>query len=457
MKIIIIANRLPVKIEKKNNRLCISRSEGGLSTGMGSLELPVEKHWIGWPGIYTDNNEEKEKITKKLKKFNYHPVFLSAEQIENYYEGYSNSIIWPLCHYFYSFVQYTTKFWETYQEVNMQFCETALPFIEDDDLVWIHDYHLMLLPKMIRNIRPTVNIGYFHHIPFPPYELFRVLPEREELLNGLLGADLIGFHIHDYMRHFLSAIYRVLDLNCQLDEIYLEDRIVHVDAFPMGINYEQYHHASSLPAVQKKINKLKQKLGRQSIILSVDRLDYSKGILHRLNGFALFLKNHPEYYEKVSLMMIVVPSRSTVNKYADLKTEIDQLIGEINGLYSKPGWTPIHYFYRSFEFNELIAMYNLAKIALVTPLRDGMNLVAKEYLATKSEENPGVLILSEMAGATAELSKAIIINPNNIKDIERAILQALSMKEEEKKERLEKMQKRISKQTVKKWANDFID
>ena len=434
MKIIIIANRLPIKIEKKNNRLRIIRSEGGLSTGMGSLELPVEKHWIGWPGIYTDSEEEKEKITKRLKKFNYHPVFLSAEQIENYYEGYSNSIIWPLCHYFFSFVQYKTKFWETYQQVNMQFCEAALPFIEDDDLVWVHDYHLMLLPKMIRNIRPTVNIGYFHHIPFPPYELFRVLPEREELLNGLLGADLIGFHIHDYMRHFLSAIYRVLDLNCQLDEIYLEDRIVHVDAFPMGINYEQYHNASSLPAVQKKVNKLKQKLGRQSIILSVDRLDYSKGILHRLNGFALFLKNHPEYHEKVSLMMIVVPSRSTVNKYADLKTEIDQLIGKINGLYSKPGWTPIHYFYRGFEFNELVAMYSLADIALVTPLRDGMNLVSKEYLATKSNDNPGVLILSEMAGSAAELPEAIIINPNNIKDIERAIVQALSMSEEEKKE-----------------------
>ncbi len=457
MKIIIIANRLPVKIEKKNERLSITQSEGGLSTGMRSLELNIEKHWIGWPGIYTDNEEEKEKIVERLNKFNYHPVFLSAEQIENYYEGYSNGIIWPLCHYFYSFVQYKTKCWETYQQVNMQFCETALPFIEDDDLVWVHDYHLMLLPKMIRNIRPMVSIGYFHHIPFPPYELFRVLPEREELLNGLLGADLIGFHTHDYMRHFLSAIYRVLDLNCQLDEIYLSNRIIHVDAFPMGINYERYHNAPSQPAVKKKINNFKKKLKNQSIILSVDRLDYSKGILHRLNGFALFLKNHPEYHEKVSLMMIVVPSRSTVDKYADLKTEIDQLIGEINGLYSKPGWTPVHYFYRSFAFSELVALYSLAEIAVVTPLRDGMNLVSKEYLATKNEENTGVLILSEMAGAATELSDAIIINPNNPKEIEMAILQALSMSEEEKKERLKKMQKRISKQTVKKWANDFID
>lgn len=457
MKIIIIANRLPVKIEKKNNRLSVTKSEGGLSTGLGSLELSTEKHWIGWPGTYTDNDDEKEKITGKLKKFNYHPVFLSAEQIENYYEGYSNSIIWPLCHYFFSFVQYKPEFWEAYQEVNRQFCKAALPFIEEDDIVWIHDYHLMLLPKMVRENCPTVSIGYFHHIPFPPYELFRVLPEREELLNGLLGADLIGFHIHDYMRHFLSAIYRVLDLNCQLDEIYLSDRIVHVDAFPMGINYEQYHNAPLLPAIKKKVNNLKQKLGKQSIILSVDRLDYSKGILHRLNGFALFLKNHPEYHEKVSLMMIVVPSRSTVIKYANLKTEIDQLIGRINGLYSKPGWTPVYYFYRSFAFNELVAMYSLADIALVTPLRDGMNLVSKEYLATKSEENPGVLILSEMAGAATELTDAIIINPNNPKEIEMAILQALIIDEKEKKERLQKMQKRISTQTVKKWADDFID
>ncbi|VBB48088.1 conserved hypothetical protein [uncultured Paludibacter sp.] len=456
MKIIIIANRLPVKMQKKNEKFVVNRSEGGLATGLGSLETKAEKVWIGWPGVYTDDEKEKKVITQKLSKLKYYPVFLSKEHIEKYYEGYSNSTIWPLCHYFFSFIQYKTEYWETYKEVNRIFCEAALPYIEDDDIVWVQDYQLMLLPKMLRDNNANVNIGYFHHIPFPSYELFRVLPEREEVLEGLLGADLIGFHTHDYMRHFISAIYRVLDLNCNLDEIRLQDRVVHIDAFPMGINYEQYHNASKKPEVIKKAKLLKRKMGDQTTILSVDRLDYSKGILHRLNGFAQFLKNHPEFHEKVSLAMIVVPSRDEVHWYADLKAKIEQTIGQINGMYSTMGWTPIYYFYRSFNFNELIAMYYNAEVALVTPLRDGMNLVAKEYLATQ-RENTAVLILSEMAGAANELTDAIIINPNDSQEIENALVQALSMSDKEKGERLTRMQQYISTHDVKKWAKDFIN
>ncbi|MBF6597198.1 MAG: bifunctional alpha,alpha-trehalose-phosphate synthase (UDP-forming)/trehalose-phosphatase [Fermentimonas sp.] len=456
MKTIIIANRLPVKIERNGEEFNIIRSEGGLATGLGSLETDSDIYWVGWPGIFTDDKNEKKEITKKLHAMNFHPVFLSSDHIEKYYEGYSNSTIWPLCHYFFSFIEYRADYWEAYQEVNSLFCSEALLFIKDDDIVWVQDYQLMLLPKKIRDKKPNINIGYFHHIPFPSYELFRVLPEREEILEGLLGADLIGFHTHDYMRHFISAIYRVLNLNCNLDEVSLNNRIVHIDAFPMGINYEQYHNAPNLPEVKEKSKLLIESFGEKDIILSVDRLDYSKGILHRLNGFEQFLENNPEYHEKVSLAMIVVPSRDTVDIYAELKTHIDQLIGEINGKYSKLGWNPIYYFYQSFSFEELIAMYDIAKVALVTPVRDGMNLVAKEYLATKINK-PGVLVLSEMAGAAIELSDAIIINPNDIDQIEKAILQALNMPEKEKKERLEKMQKRISKQDVKKWAKDFVN
>ncbi|NLX65571.1 MAG: bifunctional alpha,alpha-trehalose-phosphate synthase (UDP-forming)/trehalose-phosphatase, partial [Bacteroidales bacterium] len=455
MKIIIIANRLPVKIERDEEGLNIVRSEGGLATGLGSLETDSEIYWVGWPGIHSEDENEKQEISEKLHAMNFHPVFLSTDQIEHYYEGYSNSTIWPLCHYFFSYIEYKTEYWEAYQEVNRLFCKETIPFIEKDDMVWVQDYQLMLLPKMIRTEKPDANIGYFHHIPFPSYELFRVLPQRKVILEGLLGADLIGFHTHDYMRHFISAIYRVLDLNCSLDEINLQDRIVHVDAFPMGINYEQYHHAPALPAVREKSEILRQELGDTTVILSVDRLDYSKGILHRLQGFKQFLEHNPEYHEKVSLAMIVVPSRDNVDIYADLKTKIDQTIGEINGLYSRLGWTPIHYFYRGFSFEELIAMYDVSGIALVTPLPDGMNLVAKEYLATKNSHS-GVLILSEMAGAAIELQDAITINPNDSDEIESAILEALRMPEQEKKARLQNMQKRISKQSVKKWANDFV-
>lgn len=455
MKIVIIANRLPVKIERSDEGFTIERSEGGLATGLGSLETEAEKYWVGWPGIHTDDEMERQQITEKLHELKFHPVFLSNEQISNYYEGYSNSTIWPLCHYFFSYIEYKAEYWAAYREVNALFSRESLPFIENDDIVWIQDYQLMLLPKLIRDKKPATSIGYFHHIPFPSYELFRVLPEREEVLEGLLGADLIGFHTHDYMRHFISAIYRVLNLNCNLDEITLKERIVHVDAFPMGINYEQYHEAPALPEVREKSAMLREKLSDKQVILSVDRLDYSKGILHRLEGYAQFLENNLEYHEQVSLAMIVVPSRDNVEMYAELKAKIDQAIGEINGRYARLGWSPIFYFYRSFSFEELIAMYDIADIALVTPLRDGMNLVAKEYLAAKRDQ-PGVLILSEMAGAAIELQDALIINPNDKDEIEKAILQALTMPIEEKRERLDRMQKRIASRTVKRWANDFV-
>ncbi|NLZ94233.1 MAG: bifunctional alpha,alpha-trehalose-phosphate synthase (UDP-forming)/trehalose-phosphatase [Bacteroidales bacterium] len=457
MKLIILSNRLPVKIKKnENNEFIISPSEGGLATGLGSLDTDTEKIWIGWPGIHTDDESEKQEITKRLNNLNFYPVFLSEEQIELYYEGYSNSVIWPLCHYFYSYIDYNAEYWEAYQEVNKMFAEAAFPLIDDEDIIWVQDYQLMLLPALIREQRSKVSIGYFHHIPFPSYELFRLLPKRETVLNGLLGADLIGFHTHDYMRHFISAIYRVLQLESRLDEIQLSDRVVHVDTFPMGINYDHYHDTVLKPSVKEKITELRKKIGDHSIILSVDRLDYSKGILHRLIGFSQFLENNPEYLGKVSLIMIVVPSRDQVEMYADLKIKIDELIGNINGQYSDLGWTPVHYFYRSFEFEELVALYHTADVGLVTSLRDGMNLVAKEYIATK-HSNTGVLILSELAGAAIELTDALIINPNDADEIEEAIYKALTMDDDEKTRRLDRMKQRISTHTVEKWAGDFVD
>lgn len=456
MKLFIISNRLPLKAGKTDSdEFEFTRSEGGLATGLGSLTMEVETHWIGWPGVHTETDDEQEKIIRHLEPLNFHPVFLSPEQVQNYYEGYSNNILWPLCHYFFSFIEYENKYWESYKQVNELFCQTAVPLIEPGDIVWVQDYQLMLLPQMLRSSVKEVSIGYFHHIPFPSYELFRVLPERAELLNGLLGADLIAFHTYDYVRHFVSASERVLGLHFKLDQVLLDDRIAFVDAFPMGINYPLYHDAILDPAVQQKALELKKDFGDHKLILSVDRLDYSKGILHRLKGFALFLEKHPEYKEQVSMAMIIVPSRDTVDRYADLKTEIDKAIGSINGTYSTINWTPVYYFYHSFDFNELIAMYHIADIALVTPLRDGMNLVAKEFIAAK-RDTPGVLILSEMAGACIELGEAIIINPNDISQIEGAILQALEMPVDERFKKMHLMQEVVSKQTVKKWASDFV-
>lgn len=455
MKLYIISNRLPVKASLVNDSFVFTRSEGGLTTGLNSLQISCEKHWIGWPGICVDKEDEKKDITDRLEVMNFHPVFLSESHIENYYEGYSNSTIWPLCHYFFAYTLYKNRFWKSYQQVNHLFCEEICRLVNPEDLVWVQDYQLMLLPGMIRKYKPNLCIGYFHHIPFPSYELFRILPERAEVLEGLLGADFIAFHTHDYMRHFISAAERVLRLDFKLNEIQFDNRTVRVDALPMGINYDLYHKASEKPDVQQAIERTRNLFGNHKLILSVDRLDYSKGILHRLLGFASFLEHHPEYRGKVTLAMVIVPSRDQVDSYAELKTKIDEEIGSINGRYSTMGWTPVCYFYHGFSLEELTAMYYVADIALVTPLRDGMNLVAKEYVATKCN-NTGVLILSEMAGAAVEMSDALLINPNDTELIENAIYQALEMPEEEQKQRLRSMQTVISTQTVDKWATDFV-
>lgn len=455
MKLIIISNRLPVKAVRKEEHYHFTFSEGGLATGLNSLQSSVDKFWIGWPEAFPASQTEERQLTEELHQHNFHPVFLTPLQIHNYYEGYSNNILWPLCHYFYSYIHYDINYWETYKEVNELFCRVASPFIEPDDIVWVQDYQLMLLPAMLRRLYPSLRIGYFHHIPFPSYELFRVLPERAEILNGLLGADLVGFHTPDYMRHFVSALDHMLSLNFEYGDVRLKDRMVRVEAFPIGINFTKYYDAPLYPVVQRKLKRLRQKFGDRKLILSVDRLDYSKGILHRLRGFELFLENHPEYRGRVSLAMIIVPSRDKVNAYAYLKRNVNELVSTINGKYSDIDWTPVYYFYHSFSFEELVAMYSLAHVALVTPLRDGMNLVAKEYVAAK-RGLPGTLILSEMAGASIELTDAIIVNPNDVCEIEKAIYRALEMPTKEQTSRLTRMQHLLSIHTVNKWAADFI-
>lgn len=457
MKLIIVSNRLPVKAqETSQGQFTFVRSEGGLATGLGSLDSQYEQHWIGWPGVNTRKKTAKREIEESLERMNYHPVFLSSTQYSNYYEGYSNSTMWPLCHYFFPYSQQKRKFWEAYKEVNTLFCERVLENADEESMVWVQDYQLMLLPGMLREKRPNLRIGYFHHIPFPSYELFRVLPDRSELLEGLLGADLVAFHTHDYMRHFISAVERTLHKEFRLNEVMVGNRAVHVETLPMGINYELYSKAHESAAVQASIEKIKSQFRDKRVILSVDRLDYSKGIFHRLVGFESFLRQHPEYHGKMSLAMIVVPSRDKVERYAEMKRKIDERISIINGKYAQVGWTPVCYYYHSFPFEDLVAMYSLADIALVTPLRDGMNLVAKEYVAAK-QESGGVLILSEMAGAAAELSEAILVNPNDPDQIATAIYQALSMPEAEQKRRLKRMQRKVSMQTVNKWAGDFMN
>lgn len=456
MKLFIISNRLPVKAVCNDGVYSFTPSEGGLATGLDSLHTDYEKHWIGWPGMYIEDPDARAKVTEELEKMNFHPIFLSPDEIENYYEGYSNSTIWPLCHYFFAYTHYSQQFSDAYRQVNRMFYQEACRIISEDDIVWVQDYQLMLLPAMLREAMPSASIGYFHHIPFPSYELFRILPERTELLRGILGADLVAFHTYEYAHNFIETAEQVLHVDFKLDEVQIDNRYTRVDALPMGIDYDKFHRAARNETVQNYIAKTREHFGDHKLILSVDRLDYSKGILHRLRGFASLLRQHPEYRGKVTLDMVIVPSRDKVDSYADLKTSIDKEISAINGKYATIDWTPVCYFYHGFSFEELTAMYYVADIALVTPLRDGMNLVAKEYVAVK-DGNPGVLILSEMAGASAELTDAIPINPNDTQQIASALDKALKMPVDEQLRRLNAMQKVISTQTVNKWARDFMD
>ncbi|MBN4062172.1 MAG: bifunctional alpha,alpha-trehalose-phosphate synthase (UDP-forming)/trehalose-phosphatase [Flavobacteriales bacterium] len=454
-KTLIISNRLPVSIKKEGDKLTFTPSTGGLATGLGSIYKTGSNLWIGWPGLYINKKEEKESITNSLQEENMLPVFLTEKEIKEFYEGFSNETLWPAFHYFNQYVVYEQALWEAYVRVNQKFANEVIKAAEPSDTVWVHDYQLLLLPQMVREKLPDISIGFFQHIPFPSYEAFRQLPWRRELLYGMLGADLLGFHTYDDMRHFLSAVNRLAGISYSQGEVIVDSRPVMVDAFPMGIDYDRYADAAALPETLEREKRYRSALGEQKLILSMDRLDYSKGIPQRLAAFELFLERHPEFKGEVSLLLIVVPSRDNVGMYKELKETIDEMVGRINGKYGRMNWMPIHYFYRSYPLEALSAFYRMANVALVTPMRDGMNLVCKEFIASKLDQK-GVLILSEMAGSAKELSDAILINPNNINQVAEVIHQALVMPIDEQIKRNSVMQKSLKRYSIHHWVDIFM-
>lgn len=454
-KTIIVSNRLPVSIKKVEQKLEYSTSAGGLATGLGSIYKTGDNIWIGWPGITLNEPSDQLEVKEELGKENMAPVFLSESDIEKFYEGFSNSTIWPLFHYFPKTCVYLGEFWDAYKEVNQKFCDEILLHAQDGDIIWVHDYQLVLLPELLRNALPHATIGFFQHIPFPSYEIFRLLPWRTEILKGIIGADLVGFHTYDDVRHFLSSVSRILGKDNKMGQIRINDRMCYADSFPMGIDCEKFDIAAKSKETKKEVELYKKSLGDRKLIISIDRLDYSKGIPERLNAYDVFFEKYPDFKNKVSLILVVVPSRDQVDLYHKLKIEIDEIVGRINGKYGNINWTPIRYFYRSFPFQTLSAFYSMADIALVTPLRDGMNLVCKEYIASKIDKS-GVLILSEMAGAAKELSEALIINPNDIHQMAEAIYTALIMPKEEQNRRMEELQTIINRYDIHNWVELFM-
>jgi trehalose 6-phosphate synthase/phosphatase len=463
-RIVIVAYRLPFTLKHRNGNLTAVQNTGGLVSAVLSLTQRMKSEsenetmektvWVG-KGEY--DNERLNSLPEVKETFELSSVKIPESVNEKFYGGFCNDLIWPLFHYFPSMAVFGQGYFESYKKANELFYKELRKIIRPGDFVWIHDYQLFLLPAMVREEFPEASVAFFLHIPFPSYEVFRIMPDgyQKAILQGLLGADLIGFHTHDYAQHFLKSVRRSLGYDISLNTVTAEDVYSRADAFPISIDFNKFHDAVLLPETEKYISRIRKQKRDRLLIFSVDRLDYTKGFLNRLSAFELFLERYPGMRGRVIFNMVMVPSRDTIVRYQEMKKEIEATVGRINGKYGTLDWNPIIYQYRSLKFNELVALYSHSDVGLLTPLRDGMNLVAKEYVAAQ-HKRAGMLILSELAGAAAEMGESVLVNPSDIGQMADAIHEALTMKDEEKHKRLEAMKNRIRDYDVFSWADDIL-
>lgn len=462
-RLLIVSYRLPFTFQQTNNGVELVQNSGGLVSAVLSMAermgqrqdgAATKIHWVG----HADSSLQTiESSAFENETFVAHPVFMDEAIHKGFYEGFSNDLIWPLFHYFTSYASFREADFDSYQQANTRFLEELTALIEPGDLVWIHDFQLMLLPDMVRKAIPSATIGYFFHIPFPTYEIIKLLPRtwRQALLNGVLGADVIGFHTADYVQHFMQSVSDVLSLPIIGPRIVLPDHSVVVKDFPISVDFTKFNSSGQEAAVLAVKAQYQTLLQQDKIIFSVDRLDYTKGITYRLQGYERFLSQNPEWHDKVTFVMTVVPSRDQIGHYQEIKREIEETVGRINGLFGTIGWRPIVYSYASLTFTELLALYTACDVALITPIRDGMNLVCKEFVASRQDQR-GVLILSELAGAAQELPDALIINPTDTQEVADAIKQGLEMSPEEQEKRMRIMRMHLQNHNVFRWSNDFL-
>jgi trehalose 6-phosphate synthase/phosphatase len=455
-KLVNVSNRLPVTFGKT-----ISKSSGGLVSALKGFQQDYDFKWVGWSGGHVvdaarrSDTDRRKKVAEELKqRFNYFPIFLDKEDVEQYYTGFSNTSLWPLLHYLPSYAQYDRRWFDAYRKVNTLFADTVAQVADNGSLVWVHDYHLMLLPEMIRWRRPDLKIGFFLHTPFPSYEIFRCHPNRRELLKGLLGADLIGFHTSDYLRHFRSAVLRVLGLESEINTISVDNHSVTISVYPISIPTEKFLKEMKTETYRTCLEQYRRTYAKKKVVLSVERLDYTKGVPRRLEAFERFLRQTKR--QDVVFIFINVPSRENVEAYQALREEIELNVGKINGEFATIENVPLHFIHQSVSFSELCALYTLADVATVTPLMDGMNLVAKEYLVCQ-QQTSGVLILSEFAGAAQELPDASLVNPYDVDEMAHVLTEALEMSEEEKIKRLTPMRERVLRFNASRWGHSFIE
>lgn len=452
-RLIVVSNRLPVSLVKEETGWKAKRSAGGLATAMDPILKQGGGIWIGWSGTHDKENPEVLKLLREDQSCI--AVNLPADLGEKFYEGYANQALWPLFHNFTSKLHFDTDSWEAYIAANHLFCDAVVAEFRPGDRIWVHDYHLMLLPNLLRERLPHAAIGYFLHTPFPASDIFSILPRGEELIGGLLGSDLIAFHTHLHLQHFRMSLRRLLGIESAVDRLDLAGREVRMQALPIGIAPADFLGVKDQPETSDQLAKLRERYKGRKLIVAVDRLDYTKGIPERLRTFRRLLANNPELIGKVVLMQVAVPSRENIGTYQSLRSEVHELISEVNGDFGSSDWVPIVYIHRGIPRPELVAIYQFADVAWVSPLRDGMNLVAKEYVVCHPEGD-GALVLSSFAGAAAEMGEALLVNPFDEERTALSVQRALTMSAEEKHDRMLALHERVLRNNVFAWSDRFL-
>ena len=451
-RLIVVSNRLPVSLTREGAEWQTKRSAGGLATAMDPILKRAGGVWIGWSGA---QESEPPEALELLQQEGCVAVDLPPDLAEKFYEGYSNRCLWPLFHNFAFKLEFDSVAWEAYIEANRRFCSAVVDQYRSGDQIWVHDYHLMLLPQLLRERLPDASIGFFLHIPFPSSDVFSTLPRGDELLTGLLGADLVAFQTHLNLQHFRRSLRRLVGLESSIDRLEVSGREVCLQALPIGIDPDEFLGYTKDPETQEQLRKLRNQYEGRRVIAAIDRLDYTKGLPERLRTFRRLLTATPEIAGKVVLLQVAVPSRENIESYQELRGEVHQLVSEINGEFSTPDWTPVVYIHRGISRSELVAIYQLADVAWVSSLRDGMNLVAKEYIACKPDGD-GVLVLSVFAGAAAEMGEALLINPFDEERTAATIIRAFEMSLEERRERMTALHERVFRNNVFVWGERFL-
>jgi trehalose 6-phosphate synthase/phosphatase len=457
-RLIVVSNRLPFTLRRAGDSWRTERSSGGLASALDPVLKRTGGLWVGWPGEAPASRDERreEQILGWRQKHGYVAVDLPADVARNFYEGYANQTLWPLFHNFSTNVAFDPGGWSAYVEANRLFRDVVVQNVEPGDSVWVHDYHLMLLPGLLREAMPQAVVGFFLHIPFPASEVFRILPRREELLRGLLGADLLAFQTHADLQHFRASLLRICGIESRMDRVKGDGRYTRLEALPIGIAPDEFlRFIEKDRATQQAYEEHRRRFAGLKILLAVDRLDYTKGIPHRLRTFRRLLERAPRLRGKVVLVQVAVPSRERIPRYEELRHEVSELVGEINGEFGAPDWTPVVYMRRGIARSELVALYAAADVGWVTPLRDGMNLVAKEYVACQRRAE-GVLLLSEFAGAAAEMGEAFLVNPYDEDRTAEVLEAALELPLEDRRARMAALHRRVHRNTVFTWSERFV-